>query len=81
MELPLGNYSRPQLFTVSKKTYIAVTELKENLVYLYDASGRLLPNFPVYGTSEVDLADANKNNKVTLLVKGLGKELILYQAN
>ncbi|MEZ4778921.1 MAG: hypothetical protein R2786_06000 [Flavobacteriaceae bacterium] len=81
VELPFGKYATPKIFTVTKKTYVSVTELKENLVYLYDTSGKLLPNFPVYGTSEVDLADANKNNKVNLLVKGQGKEIILYQAN
>ncbi|MCB0456137.1 MAG: hypothetical protein KDC91_00205 [Flavobacteriaceae bacterium] len=81
VELPLGKYGTPKIFTVNKKIYISVTELKENQVYLYDSSGKPMPSFPVYGTSEVDLADANKNNKVNLLVKGQGKEIILYQAN
>lgn len=79
VELPFGKYSTPKIYTVNKKSYITVTEIKEHLVYLYDSSGKLLPNFPVYGTSEADLADANKNNKVTLLVKGQEKEVILYQ--
>lgn len=81
VELPLGVYSKPQIFTVNKKTYIAVTELKESKVYLYKTDGSLLPNFPIYGTSQIDLADANRNKKFNVLVKGQPKEIILYQTN
>ena len=81
VELPLGVYAKPQIFRVNKKTYIAITELKENKVYLYLKDGTLLPNFPIYGTTQIDLADANKNQKINVLVKGEPKEIILYQTD
>lgn len=80
-ELPLGIYSKPKLFSLRNQIYIAVTEVNENKVFVYNKSGELLPNFPVYGTSEVDLSDANNNKKLNIIVKGQPKELILYQAN
>ncbi|MEZ4874650.1 MAG: PQQ-binding-like beta-propeller repeat protein [Flavobacteriaceae bacterium] len=80
-ELPLGMYSKPNVFLVNKKTYVAVTELNEHKVYLFDGAAKLQPNFPIYGTSEIDLADANKNKKLNLLVQGQPKEVILYQVN
>ncbi|MEZ4858303.1 MAG: hypothetical protein R2781_05790 [Flavobacteriaceae bacterium] len=81
VELPLGVYSKPQVFLMNKEVYIAVTEINENKVFLYHKSGKLLSNFPVFGSSEIDLGDANKNKKINLVVKGQPKELILYQAN
>ncbi len=79
-ELPIGIYSKPAIFTVGKKIYIAVTELQEHKVYLYDKAGELLSNFPVYGTSVIDVGDANKNGKLNVVVKGNDNEIILYQA-
>lgn len=80
-ELPLGIYSKPQIFHVNQETYVSVAELQEHKVYLFDKSGSLIKNFPVYGNSKIDLADANKNKKLNLLVKGADNELILYQLN
>ena len=81
VELPLGVYSKPQIFSFNKESFIALTELKEHKVYLFNKSGKLFPNFPVYGTSEIDMADANKNKKINLIVKGQPKEVLLYQLN
>ncbi len=80
-ELPIGSYSKPQIFRTKNATYITLTELVNHQVYLFDSSGTLLPNFPVYGTSEAALGDANRNGKVNLIVKGQDNEIILYQVN
>lgn len=81
VELPIGIYGNPQLFSAKNQVYVAITELEEKKVYVYDKAGKLLPNFPVYGTSEIDLGDANRNDKLNVLVKGQADEVILYQSN
>ena len=78
-ELPVGLFSIPQLLPFGKNLFATITETKENLIYLYSKAGRLLPNFPIYGTSEIDLADANRNNSMNIVVKGESNEVILYQ--
>ena len=80
-ELPIGIYSPPQIFSVNRNTYVAITETEENKVYVFDKSGKLLSNFPVYGMGLIDLGDANKNKKLNMVVAGQNKELILYQSN
>jgi len=78
-ELPVGIYSRPQLLNFGKNQYATLTETKEHKIYLYDKSGNLLSNFPIYGTSEIDLADANRNGKMVVVVQGDRSEVLLYQ--
>ncbi len=80
-ELPVGVFQKPQIFTVNNKRYIAVTEIEEKKVYVFDKAGTLLKHFPVYGSSQVDLGDANRNQKLNILVKGQENEILLYQAN
>jgi len=78
-ELPVGYYSKPQLLSIGKNLYAAITETKENTVYVYSKNGDLLPHFPVYGTSEIDMGDANRNNLINILVQGEKDEVLLYQ--
>lgn len=81
VELPFGIYTKPTITIVNRKTYIAVTEIQDNKVYLYDRSGNIINGFPVYGSSMPDVADANKNGKPNLVVKGGNKEVIFYNLN
>ena len=75
-ELPLGLYSRPKLFDFRNKMYVTITETQENQVYVFDGNGRLLPGFPVYGTSEANLGISGKRIEVS--VKGDPKGIIVY---
>ncbi len=81
IELPIGVYGKPQMFSTKNQVYVAITETEEKKVFVYDKSGKLLNNFPVYGTSEIDLGDANRNGKLNVLVQGQPNEVILYQSN
>jgi hypothetical protein len=81
IELPVGVYGKPQVFSTKNQVYVAVTETEEKKVFVYDKNGKLFNNFPVYGTSEIDLGDANRNNKLNVLVQGQPNEVILYQSN
>ncbi len=78
-ELPVGIYSKPQLLLFGKNLFATITETKENAVYVYTKNGQLLPHFPIYGTSEIDLADANRNGSMNIVVKGEKNEVLLYQ--
>ena len=71
-ELPLGLYSRPQLFDFQGKIFATITETQEKKVYVFDEGGNLLNGFPVYGTSEATLS------KSELSVKGDSKGIIVY---
>lgn len=79
VELPFGIYSKPSSFTVNRKTYVSVTETQENKVFIFHKSGVLLPGFPVYGTSAIDMGTSSMQGKTIFVVKGSEKEIVLYQ--
>ncbi len=79
IELPFGIYTPPTISTVNRKSYISITETQENKVYIYNKSGNLLPGFPVYATSIIDLGDVTKNGKTNFVVKGDAKSILLYE--
>lgn len=79
IELPFGIYTQPTISTVNRNVYISITETQENKVYIYNKSGNLLPGFPVYATSMIDLGDATKNGKTNFVVKGDSKNILLYE--
>ncbi|MFD1094123.1 hypothetical protein [Salegentibacter chungangensis] len=78
-ELDFGLYTKPQIFYVQDKIYVSVTDLQTEKVYIFDSNARLLPNFPVYGTSEIDLDNADTDRNIEFVVKGAEDEIILYQ--
>ena len=79
VELPFGIYSEPQLINHNKSTYIAVTDLQEHQVYIYDKNSKLLAGFPVFGTSKAMLGSQGK--KLLLVTTGSDKEVLCYQVN
>lgn len=78
VELPFGIYTRPKTYYANKTTYVTVTETQENKVYVFDKSGTLLSGFPVYGTSQAAIGNITSRNKLGVIVKGAGKEIICY---
>src|SRR5690554_4455769 len=81
IELPFGMYEAPVISVSNQRILIAVTDRQENRVYVYNSQGQLLPNFPVYGTSVMELGDANNNGRPNGVVKGNGKNVVLYEIN
>ncbi|NND62941.1 MAG: hypothetical protein HKN48_07070 [Flavobacteriaceae bacterium] len=79
VELPFGLYNKPQVHVSNRNTYVSITELQEKRVYLFDKNGNAIKGFPVYGSSVVDLADANRNGKSNLVVQGGENEIVLYE--
>ncbi|WP_026935300.1 DUF3352 domain-containing protein [Christiangramia echinicola] len=79
IDLDFGLYTDPQLFTVRNRTLIAITDTQTQKVYIFNDKAELLEGFPVYGTSQVDIANADLDSKLELLVKGEDDEILLYE--
>jgi len=79
VELPFGIYTNPKIITANKRTYISITEIQENKVYLYNTLGEKIAGLPVFGTSTIDLGDATNNGKINFVTKGGSKEILLYE--
>ncbi len=77
LELDYGLYSKPQIFLINNKYYIALTDTQSEKVYVFDSKAEILPGLPVYGKSQVDMA-ADKNDRPLLLVKGDSDEVLVY---
>jgi hypothetical protein len=77
----LGLYSKPQLFTINRNSYITITETQEKKVYVFDKNGDLLNGFPIYGTSAAGLGEGNGKNAKNIVVKGDVDRVILYSSN
>ncbi|MEW4924425.1 ribonuclease HII [Algibacter sp. 2305UL17-15] len=81
LELDYGNYSRPRIFYINDKIYVAITDLQAKKVYLYDSQGQLRPNFPVYGNSAIHMENIDADSNLEFVVKGDNNIVLLYQIN
>ena len=81
IKLPFGNYTRPKIFYINNTLYISITDLQEEKVYLYYSNGNSVGGFPVYGSSEADLANADNDESIELTVMSSDKEILIYQIN
>ena len=80
-ELDLGVYSKPHIFYINNKIYVSVTDIQNQKIYLFDSNSDPIQNFPVYGTSAIDLADIDNDKKLELVAKDLENSLIVYRIN
>lgn len=77
-ELPLGIYSEPKLYSISRTVYTAITEKQEKKVFLFNENAELIDGFPVFGSSNASIGTrSSKNNFV--VVKGDSNGIIVYQ--
>ena len=81
VELDLGVYSKPKIFYIYDKIYVGVTDVQNQKVYLYDSQAKPIPNFPVFGTSIIDLNDLDNNRKLELTVKNQYNSVTTYTLN
>jgi len=79
--LDYGDYTNPKLFYINNKIYVSITDLQSHKIYLYDSQSKLLPNFPVYGNSAIDLDNIDKDRNLEFVTKGENNAIILYQIN
>lgn len=80
-ELDFGDYSKPKLFYINNKIYVSTTDLQSHKTYLFDSQSKLLPNFPVYGNSSIELENIDKDKNLEFVTIGDSNAIILYQIN
>ncbi|PKP25601.1 MAG: hypothetical protein CVU03_07015 [Bacteroidetes bacterium HGW-Bacteroidetes-2] len=81
LELPFGVYTHPKISVSNQRVLISITDIQQQRTYVYNSLAELLPNFPVYGTSIMDLGDATNNARPNGVVKGENNGVVLYELN
>ncbi|WP_273567968.1 hypothetical protein [Maribacter halichondriae] len=81
IELDLGVYTNPKIFYLNDKIYVSVTDIQNQQVYLFDSQAKPIPNFPIFGTSIIDLDDVDNDQKLELTVKNQDNSIVLYTIN
>lgn len=81
LDLDFGNYTMPRIFYLYDKIYISTTDLDAKKVFIYDSQGKLLPNFPVFGTASIDLQNLDKKRGLELITQSDNKTIIVYKIN
>tara|TARA_B100001057_G_scaffold497120_1_gene600411 strand:- start:3669 stop:6038 length:2370 start_codon:yes stop_codon:yes gene_type:complete len=76
-ELKFGNYTNPQLFF---DEFISITELDLNRIFILKADGSSFDNFPIYGSSSIDVFMEKNKNKLLVSV-GEENEILVYSIN
>ncbi|WP_405401028.1 ribonuclease HII [Maribacter sp. Asnod2-G09] len=69
IELELGVYSKPTIFYLNDKIYVSVTDIQNQKIYLFDSQAESIPNFPIFGSSPIDMEDINGNKKPEFVFK------------
>jgi len=79
VDLPFGQYSAPKIFYLNNIVYVSVTDTEAQKVYMFYSDGRAVPGFPVYGTSAIDLSNADKDKAIEFVVQAEDKDLLIYK--
>lgn len=77
--LDYGLYTRPKIFYIQDKIYIAITDTQAHKVYLFDSASNLISGFPVYGNSAIDLQPSGDGKSKRLIVQGEDKGILIYE--
>lgn len=81
VDLDLGVYTKPRIFYIHDTIYVSVTDIQNENIYVFNSDAKLLANFPVFGSSDIDLADIDNDRKVEIVTKDQDSSLILYKMN
>lgn len=81
VELEFGTYSRPIIFYLNDKIYVSVTDVQAQKIYLFDSQAKSIPNFPVYGSAQIDLGNIDKDRNLEFVTTGDDNTIILYKMN
>ena len=81
LNLDLANYTAPKLFYINNKIYVSVTDVQNQKILLFDSNAEMIENFPVYGTSSIDLNNIDTDNKLEFVTKGESNNILVYKIN
>ena len=73
--LPFGNYSSPKIYYINNTIYVTITEYETKKVFAFYSNGNRSGGFPVYGTSVADLANADNDKAIEMVVQSDQDEL------
>lgn len=79
IKLEFGNYTTPKLFYLNDKIFITITDIQSDKVWFFDSNGKVLSDFPVYGTSSIDLDNIDEDKSLEFVCQSSYNELIMYQ--
>ena len=79
--LPYGRYTAPKIFYINNIIYVTITDLDAQKVHLYFSNGTAVSGFPVYGTSAADLANADADKAIELVVQSESNGMLIYEIN
>ncbi len=81
VNLDYGLYTEPQFIEINNKAYISITDTQTSKVYVFDKDANLISGFPVYGNSQISLANMDNRGKLEFCVKGEDNSVLIYQMN
>ena len=76
-ELKFANYTKPLIFKNRLIDNISLTDIDQKLIYLFDSNSNLIPNFPVFGSSKIDLFEDKSSRKYITSI-GESDEILVY---
>lgn len=79
INLDFGLYTEPKIYQSKNRMFVGITDIQTQKVYVFKKNADLVQGFPVYGNSIVDIANADVDKKMELVVAGAAGELIMYQ--
>lgn len=77
--LNFGQKTPPKLFYLNDKIYIAITDIDSNSIWFYDSEGHSFTGFPVFGTSTIDLNNADADEALEFVGQSGPDNIIMYQ--
>ena len=77
--LDFGDYGKPVLFDINDKIYISINDRQSNKIWMFDELGNIIPGFPLYGNSAIDLTNANEDEYLEFVTKSIESEIIFYR--
>jgi len=78
LNLDFGQYTPADLFLIKNKIYITTTDLQTQKVFLFDSNAKSIANFPVYGTSTIDLQNIDKDSNLEFVTKGESNSIFFF---
>ena len=81
IDLPFSKFSKPKIFTNSKKILVGITDLNEDKIYLFKDNGELLKGFPIKGDSVIDIKDSDNDGKIEIISRLDNFSIVSYELN
>ena len=81
IELEMGVYTQPKIFFINNKIFVSVTDIQNEKVYLFDSQAKPIANFPIDGSSAIDLTKIKTTKALQLVTKEDKNSLSVYKIN